>query len=71
MCQPVAVAGLLLDVSSEGVSPSVALPFIPSVVPAQQALVMPPCLLEMENAEAAAEVGEASVLRAELDSKVQ
>lgn len=32
---------------------------------------MPPCLLEMENAEAAAEVGEASVLRAELDSKVQ
>lgn len=43
----------------------------PSVVRAQQALEMPPCLLEMESAEAAAEVGEASLLRAELDSKVQ
>lgn len=44
----------------------------PSAVPAQQALDMPPpCLLEMESAEAAAEVEEASLLRAELDSKVQ
>lgn len=43
----------------------------PSVVPAQQGLDMPPYLLEMESAEAAAEVGEASLLRAELDSKVQ
>lgn len=32
---------------------------------------MPPCLLETENAEAAAEVGEASLLRAELAFKVQ
>lgn len=42
-----------------------------SVVPAQQGLDMPPCLLEMESAEATAEVGEASLLRAELDSKVR
>lgn len=40
----------------------------PSVVPAQQGLDMSPYLLEMESAEAAAEVG--SLLRAELDSKV-
>lgn len=62
-----AVAGLHLAVSSRGDSPSVALLF----VPAQQALDMPPCLLEMESAEAAAEEGEASLLRAELDSKGQ
>lgn len=32
---------------------------------------MPPALLEMESAETAAAVGEASLPRAELDSKVQ
>lgn len=43
----------------------------PSIVPAQQVLDMPPYVLEMESAEAATEAGEASLLRAELDSEVQ
>lgn len=38
---------------------------------AQQELEKPLCLLEVESAEAPAEVGEVSLLRAELGSKVQ